>query len=366
LAFPMNSLDVNFFQALASIDLVKNYISKVDGIIMGDNNSFTFSAKYLMKQESKFYNQSGFDDPSQKKEYPYYVPANVKIIFEPSPGDTAVEDLFRFKMGALFATQSCMPYQHQYYSISEDNAEMLGMQSPHDQPYHSGIQKFYEQSINLLELNISSEVQDWQVTILVTEGVLGTLDVPVKQFIPDVTADDLVAIIMSIASIADSLHGMKNLHGDISLQNIGLVQKMLRNGQVVIRPRLFLLDSMVSMATNISNHSMYFDNILRYNPNFRAPWIEQTARLANDQRTTLYLYSPDGKEDAFALWICIFNFINLNGLQHNYHAGKILRNCGKYYPNSNTYEGAPNLEQLNDVIISSLKESKFIQRRILI
>jgi len=360
----MNSLGEDFFSQLAEIDVMKNALGNVGNIVSSNRNSFTFVSQYQMRQESKAHYQSGKDFPSKAPTGPIIVSSLVKVIFEPNPGNTHINQLDRFKLGLSMARQTCNRDSHgNYVEMNDDGTDFIGFYPPFDIPFRRGIQKFYEQTIELLEFNVSGQNQTWMVTILVAEGFDNTLAVPVNNVFPSASKDDLIQVILGLANIGESLSGKKILSGDISLENIGI---KLYNGKygTILKPILPLSDVMVEMEQYQKDSQYYVDPILRYSSEYRAPWVEDSA--TKQVNTVLYQYTPDLKEDGYALWKSILNFISMNQLSKNLHVVRILIAFNKEFPEFETEAGAPTPEQVYDVVLTSLRNSKFIKNRLLI
>ena len=374
MAYPMNAVKEGFIGYLGTLDLFENQLTEFHGITEYDDNSFTLVATYLIRQESKYYQNAKDRNNIQLKA----VTANVRVIFENPPDQsTDVTDLFRYNLGLAMAYQTCNAVQSMdtmqfnYISQNTEASEMIGLYPPYGRPFRANIQKFYEQSINLMEIDVNETQEDFLVTILVTEAYTSTLDVPVQQNYQSANTNDLVNVLVGLANIGESIYGMKMLHGDISLGRIGL-DVVTKNDQQhgvinVLKPILLLSDNMRNLNNNFKAQTDYVDDVLRYEADYRAPWITQNVQKAMDQRTNLFTYTWELKEDGFALLQTIFNFIKINNISKNRHVIKVVNDIKKEFPGDlNDPQNVPNCDQISTTIIYALKASGFIKNRILI
>ncbi|MEM7594173.1 MAG: hypothetical protein AAF383_22120, partial [Cyanobacteria bacterium P01_A01_bin.83] len=194
---------------------------------------------------------------------------------------------------------------------------------------------------------------------------------PVSEFYGAATEQDYIYILSRLTFMGNSLYGMKVLHGSISLKNVGVSLAMRRlNGANIktLDPVLKLEDSMVNMSQNFKDEQNYVDTILRYEDDYRAPWIEASAQMVSQSpKIYQYEYSYELKEDGYALYELIMNYIELNNLGENEHVVKLMEVFEEQFPDGiESLENAPTGKGLHELVQASLKESGFYKNRILI
>lgn len=287
-----------------------------------------------------------------------------------------MKTLFRYQLGLTMAYQTCHPLQDMqtqgfnYISQKFEDTEMVGLYPPYGSPFRRNMQKFYEQSIGLMEIDLTSGTQDFLVTILVTEAYSATLDQPLKEIYPEISTNNYLDVIIGLANIGDSLYGKKILHGDISLSSIG-VDAVTVNGNdspyTTLKPVLRLSDTMSNLNRNNKSKANYVDDMLRYAPEYRAPWIESNIMKDSDGTTNLYTYSWDLREDGFALVQVLQKFVALNGIGKNLKVIQLMNAFKKEYQRPmDQPANVPNGDQFSMTIIYALKASGYIQTRLLI